>query len=203
MINLNMQRVISFGLGAFLTFLAVPATADCINLASGSSFVLTRDEPRFVVTNTVSLDGTVIEEREMIRAGLVEKVTTTYWNGVVAIDRKSSSSHIQLKMSEDAKLADLSKVGNTYRFPVSIFVNGSEVDRGSFVMETIQSTNLEVGGCLYSVMVVRTTINRNNGDPINEQALLSLDAGMLLGNVSMTSDWQPKHGVFFDEVKAN
>jgi hypothetical protein len=106
-------------------------------------------------------------------------------------------------MSEDAKLADLSKVGITYRFPVSIFVNGNEVDRGSFVMETIQSTALEVRGCQYSVLVVRTTINRNNGDPINEEALLSLDAGMLLGNVAMTSDWQPKHGVFFDEIKAN
>lgn len=203
MINLNIQRIISFCLGAFFTFLAVPATAGCINLASGSSFILTRDEPRFVVSNTVSVDGTVIEEREMTRSGSVEKVTTTYWNGVVAVDRKSSSSHIQLKMSEDAKLADLSKVGNTYSFPVSIFVNGNEVDRGSFVMETIQSTELEVGGCLYSVMVARTTINRNNGDPINEEALLSLDAGMLLGNVAMTSDWQPKHGVFFDEVKAN
>ena len=106
-------------------------------------------------------------------------------------------------MSEDAKLADLSEVGKTYIFPVSIFVNGNEVDRGSFVMETIQNTALELGGCQYSVMVVRTTINRNNGEPINGEALLSLDAGMLLGNVAMTPDWQPKHGVFFDEVKAN
>ena len=203
MINLNIQRIKSFCLGAFFTILAVPATAGCINLARGRSFILTRDEPRFVVSNTVSVDGTVIEEREMTRSGSVEKVTTTYWNGVVAVDRKSSSSHIQLKMSEDAKLADLSKVGNTYSFPVSIFVNGNEVDRGSFVMETIQSTELEVGGCLYSVMVARTTINRNNGDPINEEALLSLDAIMLLGNVAMTSDWEPKHGVFFDQIKSN
>jgi hypothetical protein len=203
MINSNIQRIVSFCLAAFLTFMAVPAIAGCINLASGSAFILTRDEPRFLVSNTVSVDGSVIEERVMTRNGSAEKVTTTYWNGVIAVDRKSSSSHIQLKMSEDAKLADLSEVGNTYSFPVSIFVNGDEVDRGSFVMETIQNTALEVGGCQYSVMVVRTTINRNNGDPINEEALLSLDAGMLLGNVAMTPDWQPKHGVFFDEVKAN
>lgn len=71
MINLNIQPIISSCLGARLTFLAVPAIADCINLASGSSFILTRDEPRIVVSNTVSVDGTVIEEREMTRNGSV------------------------------------------------------------------------------------------------------------------------------------
>lgn len=201
--NSNMQRVTSLYLSAFLAFMAVPAFADCIDLARGSSFSLTRDEPRFAVANTVMTDGSVIEEREVTRNGSVEKVSTTYWNGVIAVDRKSSSSHIQLKMSDDAKLADLREVGKSYSFPVSIFVNGNEVDRGTFVMETIKNTALEVGGCRYSVMVVRTTINRNNGDPINEEALLSLDAGMLLGNVAMTPNWQPKHGVFFDEIKAN
>lgn len=199
----NMQRLTSFYLGAFLAFISVPAFADCIDLTKGSSFSLTRDEPRFEVTNTVSVDGSVIEEREMTRNGSLEKITTTYWNGVIAVDRITSSSHVQLKMSVDAKLADLSEIGKSYSYPVSIFVNGNEVDRGAFVIETVKNTALEVGGCRYSVMVVRTTINRNNGVPINEEALLSLDAGMLLGNVAMTPDWQPKHGVFFDEIKAN
>jgi hypothetical protein len=52
-------------------------------------------------------------------------------------------------------------------------------------------------------MVVRTSIERINGDPINEEALLSLDAGMLLGNVAMTPDWKTRNGVFFDEIRKN
>jgi hypothetical protein len=201
--NSNMKRFTRFYLGAFLAFTAVPAFAGCIDLKTGNSFSLTRYEPRFTVTNTVSVDGSVVEEREMIRNGSVERAMTTYWNGVIAVDRKSSSSHIQLVMSEDAKLADLRKAGKSYSFPVSILVNGNEVDRGAFIIETTKKTVLEVGGCQYSAMVVRTTIDRDNGDPINEEALLSMDAGMLLGNVAMTPDWQPKHGVFFDEIVAN
>jgi hypothetical protein len=106
-------------------------------------------------------------------------------------------------MSEDAKWADLTEVGKSYSFPVSIVVNGNEVDRGMFDIATISKTALEVGGCRYSVMVVRTSMSRKNGDPLNEEALLSLDAGMLLGNVVMTPDWEAKHGVFFDKIQAN
>lgn len=190
-------------ISALVAFVAGPVFANCVDLTKGSSFNLTRKEPLFAVTNTVSDDGTVLEQREMIRNGTVEKVATTYWNGVVAVDRKSSSSRIQLKLSEDVKGSDLRKAGKSYSFPVSILVNGNEVDRGTFVMETIKKTELEVGGCRYSVMVVRTTINRNKAAPINEEALLSLDAGILLGNVAMTSNWQAKHGVFFDKIEVN
>ena len=65
------------------------------------------------------------------------------------------------------------------------------------------SAKLVLGGCKYSVMVVRTSIERNNGDPINDEKLLSLDAGMLLGNVAMTPDWKTRNGVFFDEIRKN
>ena len=187
----------------FLAVLAAPAFAGCIDLTKGNSFSLTRNNPHFQVTNTISDDGSVTEQREMSRNGAIERTTTTYWNGVIAVDRKSSSTRIQLKLSKDAKLADLGKVGKNYSFPVSILVNGNEIDRGTFTLRTIKKTKLNVDGCNYPVMVVRTSIQRNNGDPINNEKLLSLDAGMLIGSVVMTSDWQAKHGVFFDKVKAN
>lgn len=186
-----------------VSLLASPAFAGCINLKKGGSFSLTRNDPHFAVTNTVSNDGTVIEEREMRKNGSTQKVTTTYWNGVIAVDRVSSSSHVQLRISEGAKSANLNKVGRTYKYPVSIFVNGNEIDRGEFVLRTIKKTKLVLDGCKYSVMVVRTSIERNNGDPINDEALLSLDAGMLLGNIAMTPDWKARNGVFFDEIRKN
>lgn len=201
--TLKMRLLRNLCFSSLFTLLAGPTFASCIDLSNGNSFTLTREQPRFAVTNTVSDDGTVLEQREMIRNGMVEKVATTYWNGVIAVDRKSTSSHIQLKVSQDIKRSDLTKAGKSYSFPISILVNGNEVDRGTFEMETIRETALEVGECLYSVMVVRTTVNRNNGDPINEEALLSLDAGMLLGNVAMTPKWQAKHGVFFDRIEVN
>ena len=201
--NLKMRPLRNLCFSAFFVLFAGPVFASCTDLTNGNSFTLTREQPRFAVTNTIAKDGTVLEQREMIRNGTVEKVATKYWNGVIAVDRKSSSSHIQLKLSKDIKRADLRKAGKSYSFPISILVNGDEVDRGTFVMETIRKTALEIGGCRYSVMVVRTTIDRINGDPINEEALLSLDAGMLLGNVAMTPEWQAKHGAFFDKIEAN
>lgn len=193
----------NFCIYIFLAFATVPAFAGCIDLTKGNSFSLVRNEPRFEVINTVSEDGSVTEEREMSRNGSIQKLTTTYWNGVIAVDRKSPSSHIQLKLSKNAKLADLRVIGKKYSFPVSILVNGNKIDSGSFTLKTIKKTTLDVGGCNYRVMVVRTSLERDNGDPINEEALLSLDVGMLLGNVAMTPDWQAKHGVFFDNIKAN
>lgn len=190
-------------LSSLFLLLAGPVFASCVDLTNGNSFTLTREQPLFAVTNTVSGDGTVLEQREMIRNGTVEKVATTYWNGVIAVDRKSPSSRIRMKLSEDAKRSDLSKAGKSYSFPVSILVNGNEVDRGTFEMETIRKTALEIGGCRYSVMVVRKSLNLNNGDPMHEEALLSLDAGMLLDNVAMTPNWQAKHGVFFDMIEVN
>jgi hypothetical protein len=82
-------------------------------------------------------------------------------------------------------------------------VNGVVTDEGFFLMNTIEEATLAIDGCQYAIMVVRTSMERSNGAPINEEALLSLDAGMLLGNVAMTADWQPKTGVFFDEIRAN
>lgn len=178
-----------------------PAFASCVDITKGSSFSLTRNDPYFKVTNTVSNDGTVIEKSESRQNGSTQKVTTTYWNGVIAVNRKSSSSHVQLKLSEDAKSANLNIPHRTYEYPISILVNGNEVDRGSFVIRTIKKTKLSLNGCEYPVMIVRTSLERNNGAPINEEALLSLDAGMLLGNVAMTPDWKARHGVFFDEIE--
>ncbi|MDE4174760.1 hypothetical protein PXK01_11385 [Phaeobacter sp. PT47_59] len=198
-----MRPLINLCVSALLALVAGPALSNCIDLTKGSSFNLTREEPRFTVTNTVFDDGTVLEQREIIRSGKVETVITTYWNGVVPVDRKSSSSRVQLKINADVKRSELGKAGKSYSFPVAILVNGNEVDRGTYVIETIRKTYLEIAGCRYSVMVVRKTIDRNNGDPINEEALLSLDAGILLGNVAMTPKWQAKHGVFFDKIEAN
>ena len=198
-----MPRIAGLVLSTFLVGTAAPTIAACVDLTKGTSFSLTRDAPRFAVTNTISPDGSVIEERQMTRNGSVENVTTTYWTGIIAVDRKSASSRIQLEMPESAKLADLGTAGKSYSFPVSILVNGTEIDRGTYNLETMQKTAVALDGCRYSVMVVRTSIDRNGGDPLNEEALLSLEAGMLLGNVAMTPDWKPKHGVFYDRIKAN
>lgn len=198
-----LQRVCKFGQIAVFACFAPPAFAGCIDLSNGNSFSLVRNEPHLAVTNTISGDGSVVEEREMSRNGAIQSVTTTYWNGIIAVDRKSASSHIQLRISNDAKLADLGKTGRSYSFPVTIIVNGNEIDRGDIEIRTVRKTNITIGGCRYSAMVVRTTTNRANGDPINEEALLSLDAGMLLGNTAMTPDWHPRSGVYFDEIRAN
>jgi hypothetical protein len=107
-----------------------------------------------------------------------------------------------LIVGEEAKSANLRRAGRTYEYPMSILVNGKETDRGTFVIRTVRKTRLVLDGCEYSVMVVRTSMERDNGDPINEEALLSLDAGMLLGNVAMTPDWKPRSNVFFDTIEA-
>jgi hypothetical protein len=183
--------------------MAAPAFAGCVDLAKGNSFSMTRHEPYISLSNTVSDDATVIEEKETKRNGSVQKITTTYWNGVVAIDRKAESSHVQMKVDEDVKSVNLKKPRKAYKFPMTLLVNGAEVDHGAIIIKTIKKTNLQIDGCKYSVMIVRTILERTNGDPIHEEALLSLEAGLLLGNVAMTSKWKARSGVFFDEIKAN
>jgi hypothetical protein len=175
----------------------------CTDLSKANSFTLKRNDPFFEVTNTIMNDGSVKEERVMQRDGSTQRVTTIYWNGLIPVDRKSSSSRIQLKMNDKVKNLNLEAVSKSYKVPVSILVNGNEVDTGSFIVKTVRRTSLDIGGCKYPAMIVRTTIEPNNGAPINEEALLSMEAGMLLGNVAMTSSWQAKHGVFFDQIKAN
>jgi hypothetical protein len=69
---------------------ATPAFAGCVDLKKGNTFTMTRVDPFFRITNTVSSDGTVLEVSERKRNGPIRKVTTTYWNGVIAVDRKSS-----------------------------------------------------------------------------------------------------------------
>ncbi len=187
----------------FSVALASPVFAECVDLTSSDSFTLTRTTPLFQVTNAISDDGTITAVREMRRTNAIEQVTTTYWNGVIAIDRKSAASHIQVQIDPAAKAANLREVGKTYRYPITIFVNGAQADEGFFLMNTVEEATLDIDGCSYAIMVVRTSLERNNGAPINEEALLSIDAGMLLGNVAMTTDWQPKTGVFFDEIRAN
>ena len=180
-----------------------PAHAECLDLSDGNSFTLTRNAPFLEVQNTVSSNGTVIEERVMQKDGSTQKVTTTYWNGLIAVDRQSPSSHIQLQLDSSARAIDLGIAGKTHKLPVSIVVGGNEIDSGSFVLKTMGMTELKLGGCKYPVMVVRTSIERNNGAAFNEEALLSLEAGMLLGNVVMSDDWQAEHGVFFDKIEKN
>ena len=197
------MKPISVFLFAIFCLAATSASAGCVDLTKGNSFTLTRVNPLFEVTNTVSEDGTVVEKRRMKRDGTLEKVTTTYWNGVIAVDRKSNSSRVQIRISEEAKSVDLRKKRKVYKFPISILVNGREIDRGSFVVRPIKKTRVSINGCKYPVMVVRTSLERSNGNPINEEALLSLDAGMLIGNVAMTPDWKPRSSVLFDEIIAN
>jgi hypothetical protein len=186
----------------FVSLTSAPAFAACLDLTKGNSFTLIRNNPYFKVINTISNDRTVTETRVTKRDGKTQRVTTTYWNGLIAVDRKSGSSHIQLKMSEDVKSANLNEIRKTYEYPVSILVNGNEIDRGSFVIKTIKKTNLTIDGCKYPVMVVRKSTQQDKGTPINEEALFSLDAGMLLGNVAMTADWKAKTGVFYDKIEA-
>lgn len=195
----------NFFFSAFFVFqlAAAPTLANCVDLSKGNSFSLIRNDPYFAVSNVVSSDGSVIEKRKMTQNGLSQSVTTTYWNGVVPVDRKSKSSRLQLKVSEDVKSVDLSKPRKTYKFPVSILVNGKETDTGTFEVRTIKKSKVSIGGCRFPVMVVRKSIKRNNGSDINEEALLSLDAGMLLGNVAMTPDWKPRSAVFFDLISVN
>ncbi len=174
--------------------------AGCMDLTKGNAFRLTRNDPHMQVINTIKNDGTVIEQRLTKKGGAVQKVTTTYWNGVVPVSRKSDASRIEIKIDADAKRADLMTPGQNYHYPMAILVNGNEVDRGSFEIRTIQKTNVRIGGCLYPIMVVRTSIIRENGTPINEEALLSTEAGMLMGNVAMTRDWNARSAVLFDTI---
>lgn len=185
-----------------LSLTVAPALANCVDLTKGGSYSLTRNDPYFQIINTVSSDGTVTELNRRLQNGSIQIILTTYWNGVIAVNRKSSTSHVQLKISDDAKSANLNKARRTYKYPMSIFLNGSEIDRGTFIIRTIRKTKLLLDGCKYSVMVVRTSMERNNGSTINEEALLSLDAGMLLGNVAMTVGWKERGGVFFDTIEA-
>ncbi|WP_170382390.1 hypothetical protein [Ruegeria atlantica] len=179
-----------------------PAYARCVDLAEGNFFTLTRNAPFFEISNTVSEDGTVLANSRMKRDGSLEKATTRFWNGVIPVERKSEASRIKMKISEEAKLADLSKTGKMYKYPVSILINGNKVDQGHFVVKPIKKSRISIGGCSYRVMVVRTSLEREKGSTINEQALLSLDAGFLLGNVAMTSDWKPRSSVLFDSITA-
>ncbi|WP_170335824.1 hypothetical protein [Ruegeria arenilitoris] len=197
-----MKRSFTF-LFIFLCLTTNKALANCVDLTKGNSFSLTRNIPLFEITNIVAEDGTVVEQRRMQRDGSIERVETTYWNGVIAVDRRSNSSRVQIKISEEAKLADLNKTRKTYKFPISIFVNGREIDQGWYVVKPMKKVRVSIDGCKYRAMVVRTSIERNSGNPINEEALLSLDAGMLLGNVAMTPDWKPRSSVLFDKITAN
>ncbi|MCG3268910.1 hypothetical protein [Yoonia sp. I 8.24] len=183
-----------------IVFTATAGQAECVTLDRSQTYSLTRHDPYFSVTNTVSNDGTVREIRESQMNGVTAHVETIYWNGVIAIDRQSDTSHIQVFMDSSAQSADLSRASQAYSYPMTLMVNGATVDHGTFTMETIEQTSLYIGDCAYPVMIVRTTMERQNGSPINEEALLSVEAGMLLGNVAMTADWQPRHGVFFDEI---
>ncbi|WP_299424849.1 hypothetical protein [uncultured Shimia sp.] len=193
--------ICAFAFGSVLSF-SVEVSAACANLRDGNTFTVTRNQPFLQTTSTVQADGSVLEHRSQTRNGKTEKITTTYWNGVAAMDRKSSSSHIQMKADKNLRSADLTKPSKTYSAPIELFINGKKIDQGTFTIKTVQKTNLSIGGCTYPVMVVRTSLLREKGAPIYEEALLSLDAGILLGNVAMTDDWSPKHGVFFDKVEA-
>ena len=189
-------------LAAVLIYVS-PAFAACVDLRDGNSFSMVRKAPFFAVTNTILSDGTVREEREVRREGAVQRVTTTYWSGLFAVDRRSASSHIQMKLSNSAKTADLTTVGRHYLYPYSILVNGKTVEQGTYSVRTVKRIELALGGCRYPVMVVRISVQRSNGAPANHEALLSLDAGMMLGSVAMTPDWEPRSTVFFDSIKAN
>lgn len=187
--------------GAIATFVGVvPAFSECLDLSNQSAFSLTRNDPYLKVSNEMAEDGTVTETKVITRDGVTEQSTTEYWNGVIAIDRKSSRSHIHIEISEDAKSANLMAAGKEYSFPISILVNDNVVDEGSLTIQTIKKTNVSIGECKYSVMVIRKSMQRNNGTPINSESLVSVDAGVLLGNVVMSPDWKPVSGVFFDEV---
>jgi hypothetical protein len=192
-------KVAALSVSGFLSFSEV-AIAECTNLRDGNAFTLTRSQPFLQTAVVVQTDGTVLERRSQTRNGKTEKVTTTYWNGVVAMDRKSSSSHIQMKTGSSLRSADLTRPNKTYGAPMELFVNGKKIDQGTFTIQTAQKTHVSINGCNYPVMVVRTSLKREKGAPINEEALLSLDAGILLGNVAMTAEWSPKHGVFFDQI---
>lgn len=142
------------------------------------------------------------EDRTVIKNGTTERINTEYWSGVIAVDRKSAKSRIELQVPTTAKSLDLSVKGKKYTLPMTVFINGKEFGRGTYIVRPIKKTNVQIGKCRYPAMVVRTTLRMENRADINEEALLSLEAGMLLGNVAMTATWQPKHGVLFDRVEA-
>ncbi len=191
---------------AGLSFLiSAPAFADCVDLSEGNVFTFTRHKPFFQVTNTIHSDGSHTEERSNIQDGVRKEKTTKYWNGVIAVDlqTKPNGARVHLKLDDAATAADLTKVNQAYSYPMTLWVNDKQADSGRFEIETREKTRLMIGGCPYDIMVVRTTMHRKNGTPINQEALYSLDARIPIGSVAMTPDWTPKHGVFFDSIEKN
>lgn len=184
------------------TLSASSVSAACVDLSKGNRFILTRNTPHFQVENVISADGSVSEDRVMEKGGARETVQTAYWNGIMAVDRKSASSRIQMKVPAKAKSLDLSVKGKEYTLPMTLLINGKEFGRGTYIVRPIKKTKVKIGKCRYPVMVVRTTMRLENRADINEEALLSLEAGMLIGNVAMDPEWNPKSGVFFDTVQA-
>ncbi|CUH64051.1 hypothetical protein TL5118_00734 [Thalassovita autumnalis] len=139
----------------------------------------------------------------MERDGTTERVSTEYWNGVIAVDRKTAKSRIEMQVPATAKSLDLSVGGKKYTLPMTMHINGKDFGRGTYIVRPIKRTDVQIGKCRYPAMIVRTTLRMENRADINEEALLSLEAGMLLGNVAMTATWQPKHGVLFDRIEGH
>lgn len=187
---------------AIVWSLGTAAAAACVDLNTSDVFTLTRNDPRFVVQNTIFDDGTVIEERQMVRNGTTSTVRTEYWNGVIAVDRQAADSRIEIFANEQVKSLDLSRANLSYRFDVRLRVNGNTVQDGEMTVQTREASSVRIDGCSYPVMVVRTSLALPGRAPINNEALLSPDAGMLLANVTMTPDWEPSTGVFFDTLVA-
>jgi opacity protein-like surface antigen len=183
--------------------LGTAAAAACVDMTASNVFVLTRNDPLFVVQNTILDDGTVIEDRQMVRNGTTSTVRTEYWNGVVAVDRQAPDSRIQLIANDQVKSLDLSRANLSYRFDVVLRVDGSAVEQGEMTVQTREATSVNIDGCSYPVMVVRTSLALPGRAPINNEALLSRDAGMIIANVRMTPDWEPSTGVFFDTLVAD
>lgn len=179
---------------------SAPASAGCAKLDGASQITLTRDDPFFKVAYDISPDGTVTEQRDQAtRDGGRMHVTTTYWAGVIPVDRKVAG-RARMVIDEAAKEIDLSKPGLTYRFPVVITVNGSTYDRGTLVIQTKEKAKIKIGSCRYKTMVVRTWIDGGTKGEMREQAYLSLDAGVILGSLVMNKFWTPDSGVLFDEI---
>lgn len=142
------------------------------------------------------------EDRTVIKNGTTERISTEYWSGVIAVDRKSAKSRIELQVPTTAKSLDLSMKGKKYSLPMTVHINGKEFGRGTYIVRPIKKTNVQIGKCRYPAMIVRTTMRMDNRADINREVLLSLEARMMLGNVVMTTKWKPKHGVFFDRIEA-
>ncbi len=144
----------------------------------------------------------------MSRNGKMEKITTEYVAGLWITSRKSTSGTLSLEYGNGLTgLFDFNptRVGENADVAVALFSNGTEVAQGRFRASVTQQTTTKIGLCTYQVFVVRRTIALNGRDPINEEALYSPMLGLVIANVTMTQDWQPKTGVFFDrlEVRKN